>query len=96
MSANRAYDPYLYDQAMAKGSSQTIDSWMSIAFDFGTLAPGQKATATFYTALSDATVSEILSTVTEVSQEALTLDSMNCCEVKNGEPIDGPSQCAAP
>jgi len=96
LTAVSAYDPYLYDQAMAKGSTQTIDSWMSIAFDFGTLAPGQKAQATFYTALSDATVSEILKTVTEVSEEALTLDNMKCCEVKNGEPIDGPSQCAAP
>jgi len=93
LDAAGAYDPSLYDSPPRKGKKMTIDGWMGMTFDFGTLSPGQSAKATFFTALDDASMKDIIKTVDEASWPTLALDKLECCSVGNQEPAPGGPAC---
>ena len=45
------YDPNVYDSAQSKGSTATVDGYISIAFDVGTLTPGISKSFIYFTEL---------------------------------------------
>ncbi len=53
------YTPNVYNTVNVKGASQNQDGAISIAFDVGTLTPGQTATVTYYTSLDERDFSEV-------------------------------------
>ena len=54
------YDSNVWTSPRAKGTSNTADSYISVAFDVGTLAPGESTTFTYYTVLDNASIDEFL------------------------------------
>jgi len=94
LQASGVYDELLYDAPPRRGKEVTIDGWMGMTFDFGTLPPGKTVTATFFTALDDASLEDIISGVEEASDPVLAMDKMKCCSVENQDPAPGPPACA--
>lgn len=54
------YDPSAYDSALPKGTDVIEDQAITIAFDVGTLAPGDEQTVSYYTSLDNRDFSEVL------------------------------------
>ena len=70
--ATGIYDSNVYGSAPAKGSTLTADSYISIAFDVGTLAVGQSVTFTYYTSLDNRDIATILSEIASADNKAFT------------------------
>ena len=68
------YDPNVWTSPRAKGSTNTADSYISIAFDVGTLAPGESTTLIYYTFLDNADIDDIL------NELACLAEIPNCAE----------------
>ncbi|WP_334156678.1 DUF4347 domain-containing protein [Oryzomicrobium sp.] len=66
------YDSNVYSSVPAKGSTLTADSYISIAFDVGTLAVGQSVTFTYYTSLDNRDIATILSEIASADNKAFT------------------------
>lgn len=63
-------DPYeeeAYDGALPKGTSVDEDQAITIAFDVGSLAPGQSQTVVYYTSLDNRDVEDIINEIEDVS-----------------------------
>lgn len=96
LAPNSIYNSNVYDLAVPRGRTQTIDSWISICFDVGTLAPGQETSMTYYTALDARPVSEVIEGVARAAAPTLALDTMRCCGLKPKAPLDGAATCPEP
>jgi len=80
------YDTDLYDNADTKGTFSDNDIEINIAFDVGTLAPGQTKTVSFYTSLDNRDFTEVLEDIEE--EEADDGDNIRA-EVENAAPNSG-------
>jgi hypothetical protein len=60
LSPTGIYDSNIYSNSAAKGSSRNVDSYISIAFDAGTLAPGESASFVYFTVLDNRSISSII------------------------------------
>jgi hypothetical protein len=60
LSPTGIYDSNIYSNSSAKGSSLNVDSYISIAFDAGTLAPGESAIFVYFTVLDNRSISSII------------------------------------
>ena len=57
------YNPSVYDEALPKGTDQTSDQAITIAFDVGTLAPGASQTFMYYTSLDNRNYTDAVKTI---------------------------------
>ena len=57
------YTPFAYDEALPKGTDQTYDRAITIAFDIGTLAPGASQTFIYYTSLDNRNYTDVVKTI---------------------------------
>ena len=57
------YDPNVYDNTLEKGTSVTADIAISIAFDVGTLDPGESVTLTYYTGLTNRVIEDVVNDI---------------------------------
>ena len=57
------YDANIYSSAAAKGTTREADTYISIAFDAGTLAPGESTTFVYFTVLDNRSVSSIVNSL---------------------------------
>lgn len=80
------YDVDLYDSADDKGTFTDSDIEINIAFDVGTLAPGQTKTVSFYTSLDSRDFDEVLDDIIE--DEADDGDNISA-ETEDGAPNSG-------
>lgn len=60
LNPGNVYTSTVYDSVQAKGSSDTRDGAISIAFDVGTLNPDQEQTIVYYTSLDSRDFSEVI------------------------------------
>lgn len=88
------YDARVYDSPPSKGQGISQDAYISIAFDFGTLSPGQEEKAVYFTALDNRPITEVMSELTAASKEVLTLDEMKCCAVGIKGLVHGGETCS--
>lgn len=65
------YDSNIYDSAPAKDSNLTVDAYISIAVDVGTLAAGASTTFTYYTSLDNRDISTILGEIASADNKTL-------------------------
>lgn len=63
LAPNGIYDANVYSTAAAKGTTREADTYISIAFDAGTLAPGESATFVYFTVLDNRSVSSIVNSL---------------------------------
>jgi len=63
LSPSGIYDANVYSNSYPKGSLLNVDSYISIAFDAGTLAPGESATFVYFTVLDNRSVSAIVNSL---------------------------------
>ncbi|MFO1257960.1 MAG: DUF4347 domain-containing protein [Gammaproteobacteria bacterium] len=66
------YDSNIYDSARAKDSTATVDAYISIAVDVGTLAAGTSTTFTYYTSLDNRDIGTILGEIASADNKTLT------------------------
>ncbi len=59
-SLRDVYDSNVYDNTLSKGSVVTDDIAISIAFDVGTLAPGESVTISYYTGLTNRDITTVI------------------------------------
>merc|ERR1719373_1467686 len=87
------YDTMVYDEPHPRGDAVVTDGFMSIAFDVGTLAPGEETTLSFLTSLDGRPYTETLQDLHDAVKPVLTLDQMKCCAVPPQPLIDGGNPC---
>jgi hypothetical protein len=63
LAPSGAYDTNVYSSAAAKGTSRQADTYISIAFEAGTLSPGESATFVYFTVLDNRSVSAIVNSL---------------------------------
>ena len=80
------YDSNIWDSPPANGTSNTADAYISIAFDVGTLAPGESTTFVYYTVLDNADINEILNELAclEVVPNCAECDQVECFTCSSG------------
>ena len=59
LNPGTVYQSAVYDSTPAKGSNENRDGAISIAFDVGTLAPGENASFVYYTSLDERDFGEV-------------------------------------
>lgn len=64
-SNGNPYKPVAYDEALPKGTSVKEDQAVSIAFDVGTLAPGESKTVVYYISLDNRDFEDVLQDIEE-------------------------------
>lgn len=73
LNPGTVYTAAVYDTVQAKGSTVDRDGAISIAFDVGTLAPGESETFTYYTSLDNRDFSEVISEIEQ--DESVTVEN---------------------
>ena len=80
------YDPRVWDSPPANGTSGEADVYISIAFDVGTLAPGESTKLVYYTVLDNSDISVILNDLAclEEIPNCVACDKVDCVSCSDG------------
>lgn len=70
LNPGTVYTASVYDSVPIKGSTEKRDGAIAIAFDVGTLAPGETATFTYYTSLDNRDFSEVEEDIAQDEEES--------------------------
>ncbi len=71
------YTAGVYNSVQAKGATEKRDGAISIAFDVGTLNPGQSQTFTYYTSLDERDFSEVIQDIQQDEQKSIPKESIS-------------------